>query len=335
VCRLDYLHSRFQGEGAAAEIRAALLAALDRLAGALPDAVVVIRGGGAVNDLAWLNDYDLARCLCELPVPTLTGIGHERDSTVLDEVAQQSFDTPSKVIGGIEQLIMRRTAQAKANFESITKTAQREALQSTQRIEQAAVAVRTRALQSLALATQQSNGWIAAVRHSGQRHLQIAHRSIHENLASVRGSAGSHISDTREAAARLSSVVQSEAKRVVQLARERSGGLHGLVVARATALSAAAADLSARDIKDITTLARQQLRNGSEKSEGLMREITGQGPQKTLRRGFAIVRTPAGSTLTQVAQVPAGTLIEIEMSDGSVAATSQAITSRPPESDEP
>ena len=64
----------------------------------MPDAVVIIRGGGAVNDLAWLNDYDLGRCICELPVPVLTGIGHERDTTVLDEVAHTRYDTPSKVL---------------------------------------------------------------------------------------------------------------------------------------------------------------------------------------------------------------------------------------------
>jgi exodeoxyribonuclease VII large subunit len=46
---------------------------------------VIIRGGGAVNDLARLNDYELARFICLSPVHVLTGIGHERDSTVLDE----------------------------------------------------------------------------------------------------------------------------------------------------------------------------------------------------------------------------------------------------------
>jgi exodeoxyribonuclease VII large subunit len=90
VCRFTYVYSRFQGEGAAAEIRSALLGAMAAWVKSrkpLPDAVAIIRGGGAVNDLAWLNDYDLARCICELEVPVLTGIGHERDSTVIDEVA--------------------------------------------------------------------------------------------------------------------------------------------------------------------------------------------------------------------------------------------------------
>jgi len=90
ICRFTYAYSRFQGEGAAKEICDALQLALnswDSTTADQPDAVVFIRGGGAVNDMAWLNDYDLARFICDLPIPAMTGIGHERDNTVLDEVA--------------------------------------------------------------------------------------------------------------------------------------------------------------------------------------------------------------------------------------------------------
>jgi exodeoxyribonuclease VII large subunit len=51
-----------------------------------------------VTDLAWLNDLDLAKILCQSPVPIFTGIGHERDNTILDEIAHTRFDTPSKVV---------------------------------------------------------------------------------------------------------------------------------------------------------------------------------------------------------------------------------------------
>jgi exodeoxyribonuclease VII large subunit len=63
VCAFSYAHSRFQGDGSAGNILAAAregFEAITREHGRLPDAVVVIRGGGAVNDLAWLNDYALA-----------------------------------------------------------------------------------------------------------------------------------------------------------------------------------------------------------------------------------------------------------------------------------
>jgi len=60
------------------------------------DALVVIRGGGSVTDLAWLNDLELARLVCRSPIPVLTVIGHERDTTILDEIDCRRFDTPSK-----------------------------------------------------------------------------------------------------------------------------------------------------------------------------------------------------------------------------------------------
>ena len=43
-----------------------------------PDLIVIIRGGGAVNDLAYLNDYELAALLCKRSVPIWVGIGHEK-----------------------------------------------------------------------------------------------------------------------------------------------------------------------------------------------------------------------------------------------------------------
>jgi len=112
VCHFVYHSATFQGNTAATSISEALANALRQWAKDLntpPDLIVIIRGGGAVNDLAYLNDYNLATLLCKRSVPIWVGIGHEKDRTILDEVANRSFDTPSKVIGGIRNLIVERT----------------------------------------------------------------------------------------------------------------------------------------------------------------------------------------------------------------------------------
>ena len=59
------------------------------------DAVVIIRGGGAVSDLNSFDDYELALNVANFPLPVIVGIGHERDSTVLDVVAHTSVKTPT------------------------------------------------------------------------------------------------------------------------------------------------------------------------------------------------------------------------------------------------
>ena len=61
------------------------------------DAVAIIRGGGATTDLNSFDNYDLARRVATFPLPVIVGIGHERDRTVLDEIACVRCKTPTAV----------------------------------------------------------------------------------------------------------------------------------------------------------------------------------------------------------------------------------------------
>lgn len=122
VCHFVYHSATFQGNTAASSIIESLSSGLRQWANDFdspPDLIVIIRGGGAVNDLAYLNDYDLAALLCKRSVPIWVGIGHEKDRTILDEVAHRSFDTPSKVIGGIRNLIQERVQNVLESLQKI------------------------------------------------------------------------------------------------------------------------------------------------------------------------------------------------------------------------
>ncbi len=59
------------------------------------DVVVIIRGGGSTGDLASFDSYEIASCVANFPLPVITGIGHDRDQTVLDRVAHTSVKTPT------------------------------------------------------------------------------------------------------------------------------------------------------------------------------------------------------------------------------------------------
>lgn len=122
VCHFVYHSATFQGNTASASIIQVLGRALRQWAQdylIAPDLIVIIRGGGAVNDLAYLNDYDLAALLCKRTVPIWVGIGHEKDHTILDEIAHRSFDTPSKVIAGIRNLIVERVNEVSTALQTI------------------------------------------------------------------------------------------------------------------------------------------------------------------------------------------------------------------------
>ncbi len=61
------------------------------------DVVLILRGGGAVTDLASFDSYLLAMNVAQFPLPILTGIGHQRDISVVDMVAHRSLKTPTAV----------------------------------------------------------------------------------------------------------------------------------------------------------------------------------------------------------------------------------------------
>ena len=86
-----------QGAGAEDSIVAALDAVADRMDDF--DAVVLIRGGGSASDLNCFNAYRLCAHIAQFPLPILTGIGHDKDTSVADMVAHTALKTPTAVAG--------------------------------------------------------------------------------------------------------------------------------------------------------------------------------------------------------------------------------------------
>ncbi|EYB69320.1 exodeoxyribonuclease VII large subunit [Deinococcus phoenicis] len=114
-----YLEATFQGREAAGSLTRAVAQAREAHAREPLDALVVIRGGGAVTDLAWLNDLEVARALATFPVPVITGLGHARDDTLPDEVACLRTDTPSKAAALLVRTVAAAAAQAQEDARTI------------------------------------------------------------------------------------------------------------------------------------------------------------------------------------------------------------------------
>jgi len=87
------------------------------------DVLVVIRGGGSRNELATFDAEPIARAIAEAPVPVLTGLGHEIDRSVADEVAHTSLKTPTACAGALVQLVSTYLAGAEQRFAGIVAMA--------------------------------------------------------------------------------------------------------------------------------------------------------------------------------------------------------------------
>lgn len=106
--------SPMQGEQAPAGV----IAALDLISQQTDmfDAVVIIRGGGSVNDLSCFDDYELALNIAQFPLPVITGIGHEQDYHIADMVAHTSLKTPTAVADYIVDFFIKE--EMRLNFMS-------------------------------------------------------------------------------------------------------------------------------------------------------------------------------------------------------------------------
>jgi exodeoxyribonuclease VII large subunit len=89
---VGFAHASVQGPEAAAQV----VAALEGLSAFGPDVVALVRGGGSRGDLSVFDDESVARAVALAPFPVWTGIGHSGDRSVVDELANRSFVTPTE-----------------------------------------------------------------------------------------------------------------------------------------------------------------------------------------------------------------------------------------------
>ena len=111
-----------------------LIAALQQVAAESEqwDAVVIIRGGGSTSDLSDFDSYPLAACIAQMPLPVITGIGHERDETVLDYVAHTHLKTPTAVAA----FLIERLAATSAHVDELSQRISRSVIERISREQQ-------------------------------------------------------------------------------------------------------------------------------------------------------------------------------------------------------
>lgn len=120
---LTVADTRVQGDGVERQIAGAIgTLARGARAGVL-DVIVVIRGGGARTDLAVFDSEIIARTIAAVPIPVLTGLGHEIDRSIADEVAHTALKTPTACAGALIARIAEFATAVDTTWQAIVRSA--------------------------------------------------------------------------------------------------------------------------------------------------------------------------------------------------------------------
>ena len=294
-----------------------------------------------MTDLAWLNDLELARLLCRSPIPVLTGIGHERDGTILDEVAHRRFDTPSKVALHIASTIRDNALAALADLDRVRAQVERIITRERTSLDTQVdrIASGSRSIRDRAASDQEQRH--REIRTAAEYQLREASRAIETGQERVIAGAEDTLDEAVSGLARMSESVAQRTQLHLGIRRAEVERLAQAVTLNAqAAVQATARELahlkahSGREATRLVTKAAEGLEcDYSALAEGVgflieaarreveasTRLVVGLGPRATLRRGFAIARDDEGRPLTSqraAARLPS---FQVEFHDGRVA----------------
>ena len=334
-----------QGEGAAAKVAAALRDVARRHADF--DALLLCRGGGSAEDLWCFNEEIVARALAEVPMATITGIGHETDRCVADFVADHMAHTPTEaaqtlvaawriVPDRLEQLgvVLRREARlaTRSRRELLANVQRHEVFRRpTDLVDRLRQRVDDRG-QTLALALQR----LAKVAR-GRINAAAARLAVLHPLHRVRLQRGQldALSARLDAAARQGSRdgrrrVEASALALPRAARAQTRTASERLASRRAALLrhdplvrvAAEARTVESLARRLTTAGESSLSRRRLAAEALRRQLAALDPTAVLGRGYTItLRRRDGGLVTGPGDVRAGELLVTRTAGGEVRST--------------
>lgn len=121
LCQCDYYHVVFQGEKASQYIAECLQHIAKQCSIKNYQLIVILRGGGSLLDLQYLEEYEINEQVCLSPIPVWVGLGHQSDQLLINEMAHRHFPTPTAVAKQIIDDVLSPLKQAINQWQAITQ----------------------------------------------------------------------------------------------------------------------------------------------------------------------------------------------------------------------
>lgn len=199
-----------------------IISALDRIAShyELFDVVVIIRGGGSQVDLSWFDNYRIAYHVTQFPLPVITGIGHDKDMSVTDMVANVAIKTPTAVA---DFIVGRMNLVENRLFEMLTtiRDLSREIIQKNHsRIESSGIRLLPLSRVFISGIKEQISEKSFRLVSSGGEYLHKAGLIPDRQLSRIKASLKSHLTSANQSLERSKTAIKAETLKLVY--RKRS-----------------------------------------------------------------------------------------------------------------
>jgi len=315
---------RVQGETCAAEVAAAIAGFNAILPGGpipRPDVLIVARGGGSLEDLWGFNEEIVVRAAAASAIPLISAVGHETDWTLIDWAADARAPTPTKAAEWAVPKYSELVAQS-GKLGLRLKTAALRLLDGLRTYLRAAQRGLPRRQDLLALPRQRydaverrlGRALLENARAHERRLVRVATRLTPKLLTARIERVSDRLAGLgRQAAASLAAVAARRRVRLVRAGSRLNPQIIGNRMARGGERAAALEARLRRGILNALSRHRRHL-------DGCAKLLTTLSYQGVLRRGFALVRDAQGRSVRTVRQVAPGGRLDIELSDGHVAA---------------
>ena len=277
-----------------------LVRGIDCVSRAGAEAVLLVRGGGSYEDLMPFNDEGLARAIAACPVPVVTGIGHEPDTTIADLVADVRASTPTGAAEAVSpssaELLGNLVARARAIHDGLIR-----------RLDRSRVAVD-----------------------------RVATRPVFKDSSYLLGTDMQTIDFLSERLVRTEPAriarerdsVDALAARALPANTERNRVELASLTVR---MRAAGAGIAQRDEARLETLSGRLASQGKSLVAPFAHEVglaasrlNDLSPLAVIARGYAIARTDDGAVVKNIGQAPVGSKVAVQVSDGTLSCTVDA-----------
>lgn len=321
-CRVVVWPCVVQGDQAAAQVTAAVQGFSSLPADGpvpRPDVLIVARGGGSVEDLWPFNDEGLARAVAACPLPVISAVGHETDTTLIDFVADRRAPTPTAAAEMATPVLTELKGQL-ADFDRRMQRCTGRAVE-LRRTRLTSVAARLPSRADLFGRREQRLDQSAARLASALSANAAAHERALLRVASrlTPRSLTRPLDQQRE---RLEGLDRRARQALRQTLREREQRLAG-AARRLPSMERPVRQALARldELGRRSTLALDRLtRRQSERLDRLSRLFASLDPDRPLERGFARVHHADGRLVRSAAQLVAGDALSLKFRDGEAGA---------------